>query len=38
MEVPVTIRYTEETLAKGQSSVGALRILKDFLGQKFFWN
>jgi glycosyltransferase involved in cell wall biosynthesis len=35
-EVPVTIRYSEETLRKGQSSLGALTILKDFLMQKFF--
>jgi len=38
VEVPVTIRYTEDTLAKGQSSLGALTILKDFLVQKFFVN
>ena len=37
-EVPVTIRYTEETLAKGQSSLGAIRILRDFLGKKLFGN
>jgi polyprenyl-phospho-N-acetylgalactosaminyl synthase len=33
-EVPVTIRYTEETLAKGQSSWNALRIVAElFLGR-----
>jgi glycosyltransferase involved in cell wall biosynthesis len=31
VEVPVTIRYTEETLAKGQSSWNALRIVGQFL-------
>ena len=37
-EIPVTIRYSEDTLAKGQSSLGAFTILKDFLVQKFFVN
>lgn len=31
VEVPVTIRYTEETLAKGQSSWNAVRIVGQFL-------
>lgn len=35
VERPVTIRYSEETLAKGQSSLGALVILKDFFKDKF---
>ena len=30
-EVPVTIRYTQDTLAKGQSSWNAVRIVADFL-------
>jgi polyprenyl-phospho-N-acetylgalactosaminyl synthase len=30
-EVPVTIRYTADTLQKGQSSLGALQILRDLL-------
>lgn len=35
VERPVTIRYSDETLAKGQSSLGALVILKDFFKDKF---
>jgi len=35
-EVPVTIAYTRETLQKGQSSLGALRIVQDILKGKFF--
>lgn len=35
-EKPVTIRYTDETLAKGQSSFGAIRIVKDFVCDKLF--
>ncbi|QDT65836.1 glycosyltransferase family 2 protein [Calycomorphotria hydatis] len=34
-EVPVTVTYTEETLAKGQSSWNALRIASQFLIGKF---
>lgn len=29
VEVPVSVRYTRETLAKGQSSLGAVMILRD---------
>jgi glycosyltransferase involved in cell wall biosynthesis len=36
VERPVTIRYSEETLAKGQSSLGAFRIVKDIIRGKFF--
>ncbi len=36
VERPVTIRYTKETLAKGQSSLGAIRIVKDFVFDKLF--
>jgi hypothetical protein len=35
VERPVTIRYSDETLAKGQSSLGAFVILKDFFKDKF---
>jgi len=35
-EVPVKIHYSEETLEKGQSSLGALTIVKDILKGKFF--
>ncbi len=34
-ERPVTIRYSQETLAKGQSSLGSLIIAKDFLKKRF---
>lgn len=34
-ECPVTIRYSEETLAKGQSSFGGFVIVKDFLKKRF---
>ena len=36
VEVPVTVRYTEETLAKGQSSLGAVVILRDLMAQYLF--
>jgi glycosyltransferase involved in cell wall biosynthesis len=36
VEVPVSVRYTEETLAKGQRSLGALVILRDLLQHYFF--
>ena len=29
VEVPVSVRYTRATLAKGQSSLGAITILSD---------
>jgi len=29
VEVPVTVRYTRESLAKGQTSLGALVIVRD---------
>lgn len=35
-EVPVSIRYTDETLRKGQSSLGAVRILKDLFTHHLF--
>ncbi len=35
VERPVTIRYTEETLQKGQSAMGAFRIVKDMLKKRF---
>lgn len=35
VERPVTIRYSAETLQKGQSSLGAFIILKDFFKDKF---
>jgi len=35
VERPVDIRYSEETLAKGQSSLGAITIVKDILKGKF---
>ena len=31
LEVPVTIRYSQDTLAKGQSSWNALRIVSQLL-------
>jgi glycosyltransferase involved in cell wall biosynthesis len=37
-EVPVSIRYTGETLQKGQSSLGALQIIRDLLYGYFFRN
>jgi len=36
IEVPVTIRYTDETLEKGQSSLGSFVILKDLFMDRFF--
>ncbi len=36
VEVPVSIRYSAETLQKGQSSLGALQILRDLLYGYFF--
>ena len=35
VERPVTIRYTEETLEKGQSSMGMFVIAKDFIEKRF---
>lgn len=35
-EVPVSIVYSDDTLAKGQSSIGALQIIKDLLYQFIF--
>jgi len=35
-ERPVTIRYSEETLAKGQSFFGSFRIVKDYFQGKFW--
>jgi len=35
-ECPVNIKYSKETLAKGQSSFGAITIVKDLLKSKFF--
>jgi polyprenyl-phospho-N-acetylgalactosaminyl synthase len=35
-EVAVTIRYTDETLEKGQSSLGGFAILKDLFKDRFF--
>ncbi len=37
VERPVTIQYTDETLAKGQSSMNSVRIVADILKGKF-WN
>jgi hypothetical protein len=34
VEVPVTIRYTEDTLAKGQSSWNAIKIVMQLLMRK----
>jgi glycosyltransferase involved in cell wall biosynthesis len=36
VEVPVTVRYTRESLAKGQTSLGAVVILRDLLLQYLF--
>ena len=36
VEVPVTVRYTRESLAKGQRSLGAVVILRDLLLQYLF--
>lgn len=36
VERPVTIRYSEETLKKGQSFFGGFAILNDFFKDKFF--
>ena len=36
VERPVTIRYTQETLKKGQSFMGGFKILADFFHDKFF--
>lgn len=35
VERPVTIKYTEETLKKGQSSLGMFVIAKDFIEKRF---
>lgn len=35
VERPVTIRYSDETLRKGQSSLGAFVIVKDFIEKRF---
>ena len=35
-EVPITIRYTEYTLAKGQRSSNAIRVAADYLFNKLF--
>lgn len=36
VEVPVSVRYTRETLEKGQRSVGAVDIVRDLLAQYLF--
>jgi len=36
VEVPVTLRYSAETTAKGQRSTGAVVILRDLLGRYLF--
>jgi glycosyltransferase involved in cell wall biosynthesis len=36
VEVPVSVRYTRESLAKGQTSLGALVIVRDLLLQYLF--
>ncbi len=36
VEVPVSVRYTPESLARGQRSLGAFDILRDLLLQYFF--
>ena len=36
VEVPVSVRYTQETLANGQRSLGALTILRDLASQYLF--
>ena len=36
VEVPVSVRYTRESLAKGQTSLGAVVILRDLLLQYLF--
>ena len=35
-EVPVTVRYTARSLAKGQSALGALNIVTDLLVRRWF--
>lgn len=35
-EVPVAIRYSDETLSKGQSSLGAIKIMKDLITHTIF--
>jgi glycosyltransferase involved in cell wall biosynthesis len=35
VERPVTIRYSQESLEKGQSSLGAIKIVKDLVRSKF---
>lgn len=37
MEVPVNIKYTEYSLAKGQKNSNALKILKELVYKKFFY-
>jgi glycosyltransferase involved in cell wall biosynthesis len=36
VEVPVTITYTEESLAKGMSFLDGFKVLREFFSQKFF--
>jgi glycosyltransferase involved in cell wall biosynthesis len=36
VEVPVSVRYTAQSLAKGQGSLGALTIVRDLMLQYFF--
>jgi hypothetical protein len=36
VEVPVSVRYTRESLAKGQTSLGAVVIVRDLLLQYLF--
>jgi hypothetical protein len=36
VEVPVTVHYTRESLAKGQTSLGAVVIVRDLLLQYLF--
>ncbi len=36
VEVPVSVRYTDESLEKGQRSLGAFAILRDLLYRYLF--
>jgi hypothetical protein len=36
VEIPVTVRYTRESLAKGQTSLGAVVIVRDLILQYLF--
>jgi hypothetical protein len=36
VEMPVSVRYTDETLEKGQRSLGAVVILRDLLAHYLF--